>query len=54
MSRMELITRIGGPPQAELAPGVNVRVLASGSLGAVGLTTALATFRPGGDWDDSN
>ncbi len=47
MSRMELITRIEGPPTVELAPGVGVHVLASGSLGVVGLTTSLAVFRPG-------
>lgn len=47
MNRMEFITQPNGPPTAELAPGVVVRMLATGSMGAVGLTTALATFRPG-------
>lgn len=46
MSRMEVITLADGPATAELAPGVESRVLATGSLGAVGLTTSLATFRP--------
>lgn len=47
MSRLEQITRVEGPPTVELAPGVGVLVLASGSLGAVGLMTSLAVFRPG-------
>ncbi|HKI34411.1 MAG TPA: cupin domain-containing protein [Gemmataceae bacterium] len=47
MSRLEVLTRNDGPPPDELAPGVGLRVLASGSLGARGLTTALAGFRPG-------
>lgn len=46
MSRREVITRMDGPATAELAPGTELRVLATGSLGAVGLTTALATFQP--------
>src|SRR5262245_14854965 len=45
MSRTEVITRPDGPPTAELAPGVALHLLATGSLGAEGLTTALATFR---------
>jgi len=47
MNRMEFITRTNGPATMELAPGVLVHMLATGSLGAVGLTTAMATFRPG-------
>lgn len=49
MNRTETVTPANGPPTAELAPGVAVRVLATGSLGAVGLTTALATFHPGAE-----
>jgi quercetin dioxygenase-like cupin family protein len=49
MSRTEVLTRGSGPPSFELAPGVSVRVLASGSLGAQGLTTGLARFRPGAE-----
>lgn len=47
MSRTEILTRADGPDTAELAPGVEVRLLATGTLGAVGLTTSLADFRPG-------
>jgi quercetin dioxygenase-like cupin family protein len=47
MSRLEVLTRNDGPPPDELAPGVGLRVLGSGSLGVKGLTTALASFRPG-------
>jgi mannose-6-phosphate isomerase-like protein (cupin superfamily) len=46
MSRTEIITRIEGPPTGELAPGVELRVLATGSMGARGLTTCLAKLRP--------
>ena len=46
MSRLESITRTDGPPTALLAPGVELRVLATGSLGARGVTTSLATFHP--------
>lgn len=49
MSRTEIITRIEGPPTGELAPGVELRVLATGSMGARGLTTCLAKFRPGAE-----
>lgn len=49
MNRKEVITQASGPPTGELAPGVELRVLATGSLGAKGLTTALATFRPGAE-----
>jgi mannose-6-phosphate isomerase-like protein (cupin superfamily) len=44
--RTEIITRIEGPPTAELAPGIELRILATGSMGAQGLTTGLATFKP--------
>jgi quercetin dioxygenase-like cupin family protein len=47
--RTEIITRIEGPPTSELAPGVELRVLATGSMGARGLTTCLARFRPGAE-----
>jgi quercetin dioxygenase-like cupin family protein len=46
MNRVESIRRPHGPPTAALAPGVELRVLATGSLGARGLTTSLATFHP--------
>jgi quercetin dioxygenase-like cupin family protein len=46
MNRLESILRPDGPPTALLAPGVELRVLATGSLGARGLTTSLATFHP--------
>ena len=49
MSRTEVLTRGNGPPSFELAPGVSVRVLASGSLGAQRLTTALARFQAGAE-----
>src|SRR5262245_22213646 len=44
MSRVESITRPAGPLTSLLAPGVELRVLATGSLGARGVTTSLATF----------
>jgi quercetin dioxygenase-like cupin family protein len=47
MSRLEVLTRNDGPPPDELAPGVGLRVLGSGALGVKGLTTALASLRPG-------
>jgi quercetin dioxygenase-like cupin family protein len=47
MNRLEVITRTSGPPTGELAPGVELRMLATGSMGARGLSTALARFRPG-------
>ncbi|HET6878906.1 MAG TPA: cupin domain-containing protein, partial [Pirellulales bacterium] len=46
MHRTEVITRVGGSPPVELAPGVQVRMLATGALGAQGLSTALATLQP--------
>jgi quercetin dioxygenase-like cupin family protein len=46
MNRTEVLTRGSGPPSADLAPGVSVRLLAAGALGAQGLTTALARFQP--------
>src|SRR2546425_5725410 len=49
MSRVEVLTRNEGPFPGELAPGVGLRVLATGALGAQGLTTALASFRPGAE-----
>jgi quercetin dioxygenase-like cupin family protein len=44
MNRVESLTRPDGTPTALLAPGVELRILATGSLGARGLTTSLATF----------
>lgn len=49
MPRTELITRVERAAVAELAPGVQVRILASGSLGAVGLTTSLARLDAGAE-----
>lgn len=49
MSRTEIITRADGPATAELAPGVDVRIMATGSMGAVGVTTSLATFGAGSE-----
>jgi quercetin dioxygenase-like cupin family protein len=49
MNRLEVLTRVTHPFSEELAPGVGLRVLASGALGAQGLTTALASFRPGAE-----
>jgi quercetin dioxygenase-like cupin family protein len=46
MNRTEVLTRGSGPPSLELAAGVSVRLLATGALGAQGLTTALAHFQP--------
>jgi quercetin dioxygenase-like cupin family protein len=47
MSRTEFITRGDCPPAAELAPGVELRLLVSGRLGAERLSSGTATFRPG-------
>lgn len=47
MNRLEVLTRADRAPSIELAPGVQIRLLATGSLGARGLTTALARFDPG-------
>jgi quercetin dioxygenase-like cupin family protein len=47
-SRHEFITR-GDCPPLELAPGVALRVFATGTLGACGLTTGTATFCPGAE-----
>ena len=44
MPRLETLTPGHGPPSFEPAPGVEIRMLANGSLGAKGLTTALARF----------
>ena len=49
MNRVESVTRPNGPTTALLAPGVELRVLATGTLGARGLTTSLATFHPAAD-----
>lgn len=46
MHRTEVITRVDEAPVLELAQGVQVRMLATGALGAKGLSTALATLRP--------
>ncbi len=47
MGRTESLTHGEGAASLELAPGVGIRLLASGGTGAIGLTTALARFRPG-------
>jgi len=47
MNRRELLTRNDGPFPNELAPGVELRILGTGSLGVQGMTTALVRFRPG-------
>jgi quercetin dioxygenase-like cupin family protein len=47
MNRTEVITRGNCPVTAELAPGVELRLLVSGQSGARGLCTGTATFRPG-------
>ncbi len=49
MIRKEIITRVEAAPVLALAPHVDVRMLATGSLGAQGLTTALSTFAPGAE-----
>ena len=46
MDRTEFLTRGDSPFSGELAPGVELRLLASGPLGAQGLTTALAVAPP--------
>ncbi|HEY2839742.1 MAG TPA: cupin domain-containing protein [Pirellulales bacterium] len=46
MERREIVTRRQGCRAIELAPGVAIQILASGSLGARNLTTSLAEFRP--------
>jgi len=46
MSRLEVLTRADRAASIALAPGVQIRLLATGSLGARGLTTALARFDP--------
>jgi quercetin dioxygenase-like cupin family protein len=46
MNRLEVLTRRDRAPLIELAPGVRIQLLATGSLGAQGLTTALAHFAP--------
>lgn len=47
MSRREIITRVEGAPTVALVPGMEVCMLATGSMGSEGVTTALATFQPG-------
>ena len=47
MNRTEIVTNPAATPGRELAPGVEVRILASGAQGARGVTTALANFSPG-------
>jgi putative monooxygenase len=49
MNRTEVITAGDGPVTGELAPGVELRIFATGKTGAQGLTTGTATFRPGAD-----
>lgn len=46
MTRTEIITRIGDSSPGRLAPGVDLHVLATGTIGARGLTTSLAIFHP--------
>jgi quercetin dioxygenase-like cupin family protein len=46
MNRPETISRGIGPAAGELAPGVELRVYVSGQMGARGLSTGTATFRP--------
>ncbi len=46
MNRVESITRPDGPPTSTLSQGVELRVLATGALGARGVTTSLAAFHP--------
>jgi quercetin dioxygenase-like cupin family protein len=45
--RREHLTRVNPAPALELAPGVAVKVLASGDTGARGLATCTATLAPG-------
>jgi quercetin dioxygenase-like cupin family protein len=47
MDRSEVVTRGDGPSWEELATGVRRRFLASGTLGARGLATALTVIQPG-------
>ena len=49
MERTEILTRGEGPPSIEPAPGVRVRLMATGAFGTKGLTTALASFEPGAE-----
>lgn len=49
MSRIEAIARGNCPVTAELAPGVELRVLVSGQIGARNLATSTATFRAGAE-----
>jgi quercetin dioxygenase-like cupin family protein len=46
LGRIESLTRGDGPASFEPAPGVGIHLLATGETGAIGLTTALARFRP--------
>ena len=48
MNRTEIVTHPAKAPALSLAPGVEVRMLASGAQGARGVATVLATFAPGG------
>ncbi|MDB5309453.1 MAG: hypothetical protein JWO38_3655 [Gemmataceae bacterium] len=49
MRRTEFLTRGSDSGRGELAPGVGLHVLASGSSGARGLTTALVRFSSGAE-----
>jgi quercetin dioxygenase-like cupin family protein len=49
INRTETITRGNCLPACDLAPGVDLRVFASGQNGARGLCTGTATFRPGAE-----
>ena len=48
MSRIESIVRGDGPASFEPAPGVGIRLLATGTSGSIGITTALARFTANG------
>ena len=48
MSRIESIIRGDGPASFEPAPGVGIRLLATGASGSIGITTALARFAANG------
>src|SRR5262245_42477934 len=47
MSRLESITRGDIPPSFVPTPGVGIHLMATGTTGALGITTALAKFEPG-------
>ena len=47
MTRTEILTRGNCEPAAQLAPGIDIRVLVSGGLGAQNLTACTATMQSG-------